>query len=244
MDDHRLEELLRAAARDVDAGDEPAAEVLEAIRPGMRRARRVRRLQQAAGLAACLVVLAGVVTVWPGSNPSPEQVTVVADGTAEAEPTSDIDEMPPPSATAAATASPSPEGDAVPPAIEAVPTATAAPVSGASTPTAEPSPSPSPSPDDEATATPSPTAGPSPTVPPDPAGTETIRTAGGTIVATTDGTALIYPLTIEPEPGFTATIEEQKEDEAKVVFEGPSSIQVEIHVEDGVITYEIDQDDD
>lgn len=149
---------------------------------------------------------------------------------------------------------PPPEADLTPAGVAPITTPDStpnqSPVSGQSpTPeaavTVEPTQIRAPTPEPSQTApTSTPEPGRSPTGTPVALETVEIESAGGMITVNHDGSRLIE-VTPEPASGFEDEIEKFEATEAKVIFRrGAEEYEIEIHLEDGILTYESSPDDD
>jgi cytoskeletal protein RodZ len=227
----------------------PAGAVLEDLRPAMGRARLHRRLHLASmtAAAAALIVVGGISL----RSPTEAQQVQIADETSGPEeilPVPETSEL-----TSRTTVTPP---TTVAPTTTVEPTATSVVV-----PTTEAAPAPSADPDPTIPAWPSPMpvsttvpavatppAPPStspPAVPPPSGSSQTvvIQVPGaGTITVRHTPTA-ITQVDVTTTGGYTHEIEDRTVHEVKVEFEGGGpKIEVEVHLEDGEITYQIDGD--
>ncbi len=231
----------------------PAGAVLEDLRPAMGRARLRRRLQGASmtAVAAALIVVGGISL----RSPTEAQQVQIADETSGPE---EIRPVPETSELTSRTTVTPPTTVAPTTTVESAATSVAAPTTEAApAPAADPDPTipawPSPAP----TAPTAPTAGPAVATPPDPPSTSppavpppsgssqtvVIQVPGaGTITVRYTPTA-ITQVEVTTTGGYTHDIEDRTVHEVKVEFEGGGpKIEVEVHLEDGEITYQIDGD--
>lgn len=241
-----LSELATGSAR-------PAGAVLEDLRPAMGRARLHRRLHVASmtAAAAALIVLGGISL----RAPTEAQEVQIADETSGPE---EIVPVPETTELTSRTTVTSPTTVAPTTTVEptatsvVVPTTGAAPAPGAvpdPTIPAWPSPAPTaPSVSSTVPAVATPPALPStspPAVPPPSGSSQTvvIQVPGaGTITVRHTPTA-ITQVEVTTTGGYTHEIEDRTVHEVKVEFEGGGpKIEVEVHLEDGEITYQIDGD--
>lgn len=227
-----------------------AAVVLDDLRPAMGRARLHRRLQVATmNVAAATLVVVGGLSL---RSPTEAQQVQIADETAGPEAVQPVPETTaapsgttavPPTTVGPTTVVAVPETTAVVPIIEGVPAPDRAP-----DPTTPSQSDPVPEPASVPAATPPPAVPPtSPSaVPPPPASASTVVievSGAGTITVEYTPTA-ITGVEVATIGGFTHEIEDRTVHEVKVEFEGGGpKIEVEIHLEDGEVTYQIDGDE-
>ena len=241
------DDLVRQALSGLAAGpDRPADAVLEDLRPALGRARLHHRIGAVAMSAAAvaLVVIGSVAVLSPtdarpvevgGETSDPVEVrpiptpgervsnTTVAPPTTLAPTTS----TPPETAAAVVTTAPAPD-----------------PVDDRGPDTEGPAPSPEPTSPPPVVATSPPTI-PAPPAPPATATTErvVIQVPGAGAITVGHTTTTITEVEVTTVPGSSYEIEDRTVHEVRVEFEGNRKVEVEIHLEDGEITYQIDGDD-
>jgi hypothetical protein len=217
---------LRESFRTLASGPSMASgDVLEGIRPRMRRARFVRRIGVAAAPLSLIVVVAIALTAAQ-SRVTVDQTVATDDGGL---------------AAVVGTPTPNPERQDQQTDVDEAPLA-ATDIGQPATTGRTPEPSPTETPVDEPTATPppTPTATSNPTASPtpdSPVQTELIETEGGTIDIEYTA-ALIVDVRPDPAAGYQSEIEKQEPTEAKVIFRGEETIEVEIRLEDGEVLYQ------
>ncbi|MFV2039776.1 MAG: hypothetical protein ACC660_05995 [Acidimicrobiales bacterium] len=232
-------------------------EIALSLRPRMRRARFIRRAV-ATGITFSMAVVVGLAIASLDTATPPE--TVQADGSPQAV---DDPEPPEPSASVAAPTArdttPEPERSVQPTSVIGSDNSGEAPEpTPAQAPTTEPAqlePSAEPPTVDPApTAQPSPTAQPTPSDTPDPTPTnvavETVDPPGyvieisvGTITVGYTASTIVS-VTPAPRAGYTSEVTKMEPTEAKVVFtpddpDHDAVVEVEIHIEDGVVSHDI-----
>ena len=227
----------------------PANAVLEDLRPAMGRARLHRRLHVASmtAAAAALIVVGGISLRSPteaqqvqvGDETSgPEEIPHVAE-------TSEVTSLPtvPPPTTVAPTTTVEPTATSV-----VAPTTEAAPAPGADpdpTIPARPPPPPVSTTTPAVMTPPSPPSTSPPAVPP-PSGsfqTVVIQVPGAGTITVRHTPAAITQVEVTTTGGYTYGIEDRTVHEVKVEFQGGGpKIEVEVHLEDGEIMYQIDGD--
>ena len=226
-----------------------AAVVLDDLRPAMGRARLHRRLQVATmTVAAATLVVGGGLSL---RSPTEAQQVQIADESAGPEVVRPFPEttvapsgttVVPPTTVGPTTVLAVPETTAAAPTIEGVPAPDGAPdptTPSPSGPVAEPKWVPATSPPARPPTSP-------PAVPPPPASASTVVievSGAGTITVEYTSTA-ITGVEVATIGGSTYEIEDRTVHEVKVEFEGGGpKIDVEIHLEDGEITYQIGGDE-
>ncbi len=233
-------------------------DVLDAMQPAMRRAKRARMSRLAATTAAVVGIAGFGLASLSGDSAQPTDVSVVT--APEFDNSGTVGIVDP--ANIAATTSTIPTATTDPavgssedtgestvgqntvapstsPPVTSGADASATTTTTAVTTTASPEPATTPPPTTgDPTTTASTTVGPTTTVSPWSA-TQTITTSAGTIEVTFVPDRLV---SVEPSPndGVTAEIEKFEELEAKVIFRSPATLEIEIHLEDGVLSWEDD----
>lgn len=241
---------VRATVADLATRPErTAAVVLDDLRPAMGRARLHRRLQVATmTVAAATLVVVGGLSL---RSPTEAQQVQIADETAGPEAVQPVPEttaalsgttVVPPTTVGPTTVVAVPETTAVVPTAEGVPAPDRAPDPTTPSPSG-PAPEPTLVPAARSPAVP-PTSPPAVPPPPASASTVVIEVSGaGTITVEYTPTA-ITGVEVATIGGFTHEIEDRTVHEVKVEFEGGGpKIEVEIHLEDGEVTYQIDGDE-
>jgi len=213
-----------------------ANDVLERIKPRMRRARFLRRLS-IAGAPLSVAVLLVVVFVSVPADPTVDR-TVAADSGG--------------SATTAVAPLPDSDGQKEPTPVEVAPPDDIDPDQPAntsngpaSTPIEESPPLPANTPEPQSTPSRTATVTPAPSTPPDDAlQIEIIETDGGTIEVTFTESAIVL-VESDPTAGYEFEIEKSEPTEVKVIFRNETdSIEVEIHLEDGRLSSQTSPDEE
>ncbi len=231
MADH---DEIRESFRTLASGPSMASsDVLEGIRPRMRRARLVRRIGVAAAPLSLIVVVAIALTAAQ-SRVTVDQ-TVATDGGGLA--------------VVAGTPDPNPEGQDQQTGGDGPPLE-ATDIGQPATTARTPEPSPTETPVDEPTSTPPPTATSTPTASPTPDATvqtKLIETEGGTIDIEYTA-AVIVDVRPDSAAGYRSEIEKHEPTEVKVIFHGEETIEVEIRLDDGEVLFQAmeneEEDDD
>lgn len=228
----------------------PAGAVLEDLRPAMGRARLHRRVHVASmtAAAAALVVVGGISL----RAPTEAQQVQIADETSGPDETLPAFEVT--GVTSSTTLAPS--TTVTPTTIASAETSVVSPTSDVvAAPDADPEPAtpalPDPAP--EPTAVPAATTPPvvpptsaSAPPPPPPGSSQTlvISVSGAGTISVGYTPTTITDVDVSTTGGYTYEIEDRTVHEVKVEFEGGGpKIEVEVHLEDGEITYQIDGDE-
>lgn len=226
----------------------PAGAVLEDLRPAMGRARLHRRVHVASmSAAAAVLVVVGGLSLRTPTEAQQVQIAGETSGTEEILPAPErADVTSTTTVVPSTTVSPTTVASTEP--TVASPTTTAASAPAGASETATPPP---PGPAPEPTSVPAVTAPPAvpttiPTTTPPSGSSQTLSIpvpGAGTITVTYTPTT-ITDVEVTTTGGYTYEIEDRTVHEVKVEFEGGGpKIEVEVHLEDGVITYQIDGDE-
>ena len=224
--------------------DRPADAVLADLRPALGRA-RLRHRVNAMAMTAAAVVLAviGGVAVFAPTEARPVEVGGEASDPVQVPPTPDLGERV--SSTTVAESTTLVTTPTVPSETTAVVVTTALVPKVVDEPGPDPeAPGPSPEPTWPPVVLTAPSTTPAPpttTAPPAQSVVIGVQDAGTITVGYTS--SAITEVAVTTVPGSSYEIEDRTEHEVKVNFEGNRKVEVEIHLEDGEITHQIDGDD-